>query len=77
MGIAKITAKTKDSPKLRSQLRQYLEPRTNSILQSINEEVLVRGTQELKARGKKGLVVIVDDLDRVYPRLKTSERSQL
>jgi len=31
VGIAKITAKTKDSPKLRSQLRQYLEPRTNSI----------------------------------------------
>ena len=75
LGIAKITAKTKDSPKLRSQLRQYLEPRTNGILHSINEEILGRATQELKARGKKGLVVIVDNLDRVDNRPKTSERS--
>ncbi|MDJ0737193.1 MAG: AAA family ATPase [Nostocaceae cyanobacterium] len=74
--IAKITAKTKDSPKLRSKLRQYLEPQTNNILQSINEEVLGRGNQELKQRFKKGLVVIVDNLDRVDPRAKTTERSQ-
>ena len=76
VGIAKITAKTKDSPKLRSQLRQYLEPRTNTILQSINQDILGRATQELKAKGRKGLVVIVDNLDRVDPRSKTSERSQ-
>jgi hypothetical protein len=76
LGIGKITAKTKDSPKLREQLRQYLEPRTNTILESINEEVLGRATQELKARGKKGLVVIVDNLDRIDPRPKTSARSQ-
>lgn len=76
VGIAKITAKTKDSPKLRDQLRQYLEPRTNSILESINQEVLGRATQELKAKGKKGLVVIVDNLDRIDPRTKTSARSQ-
>jgi hypothetical protein len=74
--IAKITAKTKDSPKLRSKLRQYLEPRTNNILESINQEVLQRATEELKAKGKKGLVVIVDNLDRVDPRPKTIERSQ-
>ncbi len=74
--IAKITAKTKDSPNLRSQLRQYLEPRTNNILQAINEEILGKATQELKAKGKKGLVIIIDNLDRVDPRAKTSQRSQ-
>ncbi|MDJ0618202.1 MAG: AAA family ATPase [Calothrix sp. MO_192.B10] len=74
--IAKITAKTKDSPKLRSRLRQYLEPQTNNILQWINEEVLERGNQELARRGNKGLVVIVDNLDRVDPRARTTERSQ-
>ncbi|MDJ0795979.1 MAG: AAA family ATPase [Calothrix sp. MO_167.B12] len=77
--IAKITAKTKDSPKLRSKLRQYLEPQTNNILQWINEEVLERGNQELAKRGNrgnKGLVVIVDNLDRVDPRARTTERSQ-
>ncbi len=74
--IAKITAKTKDSPNLRSKLRQYLEPQTNNILQWVNEEVIERGKQELAKRGNKGLVVIVDNLDRVDPRARTTERSQ-
>lgn len=75
LNIGKITAKTKDSPKLRSQLRQYLEPRTNNILEAINKEVLDRGTQELKGKGKKGIVAIVDDLDRIDNRAKTMSRS--
>jgi len=45
-------------------------------LESINQEILERSNQELRARGKKGLVVIVDNLDRVDPRAKTTERSQ-
>lgn len=65
VGIAKITAKTKESPQLRRRLRDYLEPRTENILLSINEELLERANSELKAKGKKGLVVIVDNLDRV------------
>ncbi len=76
LGIAKITAKTKDSPQLRTQLRQYLEPRTNSILQAINEEVLDRANEQLKQRGLSGLVVIVDNLDRVDMRTMPSGRSQ-
>jgi hypothetical protein len=72
-GIAKITAQTKDSPKLRGQLRQYLEPRTNGILEAINE-LIDRATQELKRRGKHGLVVIVDNLDRVDSRPLPSGR---
>lgn len=76
VGIAKITAKTKDSPQLRDQLRQHLEPRTKSILEAINEEILERAIEELKHRGKKGLVVIVDNLDRVDPRPVPSGRSQ-
>lgn len=77
LGIGKITAKTQAAPKLRHQLRQYLEPRTNSILQSINEELLGRAIVELKRRGKKGLVVIIDNLDRVDMRPVTaSGRSQ-
>ena len=76
VGIAKITAKTKDSPQVRDQLRQHLEPRTKGILDAINEEILGRGIEELKLRGKKGLVVIVDNLDRVDPRPMPSGRSQ-
>ncbi|MEH1849060.1 MAG: P-loop NTPase fold protein [Nostoc sp.] len=72
VGIAKITAKTKDSPKLRSQLRQYLEPRTNGILESINKELLKPAREKLKQQGKKGLVVIIDNLDRVDNSQKPS-----
>ena len=76
LGIGKVTAKTKDSPKLRSQLRQYLEPRTSSILEAINTEVLGKATQLLKAQGYAGLVVIIDNLDRVDSSPKTTGRSQ-
>jgi hypothetical protein len=76
VGIAKITARTKDSPQLRDQIRQHLEPRTKSILRAINEEIIGRGIEELKQQGKKGLVVIVDNLDRVDPRPMSSGRAQ-
>jgi hypothetical protein len=76
VGIGKITAKTKDSPKLRRKLREYLEPRTAGILESINKELLERATTELKRRGKAGLVVIVDNLDRVDIRPLPSGRTQ-
>lgn len=72
VGIAKITAKTKDSPKLRSQLRQYLEPRTNGILESINQELLKPANERLREKGKQGLVVIIDNLDRIDNTLKAS-----
>lgn len=75
VGIGKITAKTKESPHLRRRLRDYLEPRTENILQSINTELLDQTNLELKARGKKGLVVIVDNLDRVAIRPLPSGRS--
>jgi hypothetical protein len=75
VGIGKITAKTKESPQLRRRLRDYLEPRTANILQSINQELLERANKELKTQGKRGLVVIVDNLDRVAIRPLPSGRS--
>ncbi len=76
LGIAKITAKAKDSPELRNKLREYLGPRTKGILDSINEELLQPAIEKLKQRGKKGLVVIVDNLDRVESSQKPWGRSQ-
>lgn len=75
VGIARITAKTKENPKLREQLRQSLEPRTEGILRAINTEILDRAVRELKYQGKRGLVVIVDNLDRVSCHLATQTRS--
>ncbi|HIK11783.1 MAG TPA: AAA family ATPase [Oscillatoriaceae cyanobacterium M33_DOE_052] len=75
-GIGSITAKTKDSPKLRHQLRQYLEPRTNNILEAINNELLAPAIPLLQSLGKTGLVVIVDNLDRVDSVRKPTGRTQ-
>lgn len=76
VGIGRLTAKTKDSPELRSKLRQYLEPRTNGILEAINQELLEPAQKKLQRMGKQGLVVIIDNLDRVDSTRKASGRSQ-
>jgi len=76
LGIGKITAKAKNSPELRSKLREYLEVRTTNVLEAINSELIEPGIARLKERGKKGLVVIVDNLDRVERKPKPWGRPQ-
>ncbi len=76
MGIAQIMVQTKASYRLRSRLRQYLEPRTSAILAAINSELIRPAIEQLKGQGSLGLVVIVDNLDRVDTRLLTNGRTQ-
>jgi AAA ATPase domain len=73
-GIAKITAKIKNDPDLRSKLRQYMEPQTNKMLELINKEIIEIAIDQLRQRDKKGLVVIVDNLDRIVYRPKMADR---
>ena len=68
--IGKLTANIKNSTKLRNRLRQYIEPRTETLLEEINEKLLSPAIKELKLQDKKGLVVIVDNLDRIDNRPK-------
>ena len=68
LGIAKITAKIKSNPDLRAKLRQYMEPQANKMLELINEEIIDVAISQLKQQGKKGLVVIVDNLDRIVSK---------
>ncbi|HEY9761018.1 MAG TPA: ATP-binding protein [Trichocoleus sp.] len=65
VGIASLTASTKDSPELRRQMRQLMEPRTNNILEAINRELLEPAQTALQQKGYKGLVVLIDNLDRL------------
>jgi AAA ATPase domain len=71
-GIAKVTAKVKENPNHRNRLKQYLEPLTTSILQEINQRLLKPAIDKLRENGKEGLVVIVDNLEKVdnYSPLK-------
>ena len=70
-GLIEITRQAKDSPDVRTQLRQKLGPQTEGILKALNEDVLGKATHLLiNERKKKGLVVIVDSLDRIDNRVR-------
>jgi energy-coupling factor transporter ATP-binding protein EcfA2 len=76
IGIAKITAQTKDNPRLRDRLRDFLEPRTRNLLEAINQDLIEIANRKLQEQGNRGLVVIVDGLERLDPRPMPSGSSQ-
>jgi hypothetical protein len=76
VGIAKITSKIQEQPSLRSQIREYSEPRTGVIIESINKDIISPAQERLKAKGKKGLVVIIDNLDRIDNTKKSNGQYQ-
>jgi nucleoside-triphosphatase THEP1 len=75
-GIGEITTKVKSDSKLREKLNQYLGPQKTQLLEAINKELLEPAIAKLKQLGKKGLVVIVDNLDRIDNRQKGWGRPQ-
>ncbi|NEO42782.1 MAG: AAA family ATPase [Moorea sp. SIO4A3] len=75
-GIGEITTKAKNSEDIRSLLRQHLEPRVNNIVEAINTELIEPAQQQLQQQGKAGLVVIVDNLDRIHNKPKSGQRNQ-
>ncbi|MDY6806641.1 MAG: ATP-binding protein [Cyanobacteriota bacterium] len=77
LGLAKITAKAKSSPQTRSKLRQFLEPQTPQMLNLIDEEIISVAKEKLKQQGQKGLVVIVDNLDRIEYKDTSSSNKPL
>ena len=74
--IASITTEARKDKNLHDRLRQYLAPRTQTLLNVINEELLKPATAILKQRGKRELVVIVDSLDRVSSQLNAAKQPQ-
>jgi hypothetical protein len=75
-GIGEITTKAKSDATLRGKLNQYLGPQKTQLLDAINKEQLEPAIAKLKQLGKKGLVVIVDNLDRIDNRQKAWGRPQ-
>ena len=75
-GIGQITTQAKDSNNVRALLRQYTEPRVTGIIEAINNGLLEPATKQLKEQGKSGLVVIIDNLDRIDNREKLPGRNQ-
>lgn len=75
-GIGKITARAKNDATLRDRLNQFLGPQKNQLLEAINDDLLKPAIAQLQAQGQQGLVVIVDNLDRIDNRSKGMGRSQ-
>ncbi len=76
--FAEISSKLKTSPVARNQLRQYLSGRTDKLIDSLNQEILQPAIEQLQKQKKwKGLVVIVDNLERIVDqKLPNSNCSQ-
>ncbi len=63
--LQRILQILQDNNQHRRQLRHHLEPRLKNSLLAAGEEVTAIEVDRLKQLGKKGLVVIIDNLDRL------------
>ena len=75
-GIGKITAKARADSGLRERMNQFLGPQKAELLAAINRELIEPAIAQLKKQGQKGLVVIVDNLDRIDAQKKSWGRPQ-
>ncbi|BBC26470.1 KAP family NTPase [Pseudanabaena sp. ABRG5-3] len=76
LGIAEITAQSKKNDSIRRQIRERLESRISKIINAINDELLEPAKRQLQSQGMKGLVVIVDNLDRIENRIDDKDRNK-
>jgi energy-coupling factor transporter ATP-binding protein EcfA2 len=76
LGIGEITTKIKNDSTLRTKINQYLGPQKTNLIQAINQELLEPAISKLKQQGKQGLVVIIDNLDRIDNTVKPWGRTQ-
>ena len=74
--IGKISATTKKNRDLHDRLRAYLEPKTDGLVTVLNQGLFEPTAEKLQELGKPGLVVIVDNLDRLLPLEKIPGRFQ-
>ncbi len=70
-GMATVSTTVKNSPDARLKVREALEPDTNNWLTATND-VIGEAIQGLQKKGRRGLVVIVDDLDKMITRPHSS-----
>lgn len=74
--FAKVTMTVKNNQKARDRLRQSLESQTENLKNAINDAILQPANKSLKKHNKRGLVVIVDNLEKVTQSFHQSNRSK-
>jgi hypothetical protein len=63
-GLFNLSSAIKSSPDTRKKIREIFEPKTNDWLSAAND-IIGKAVLELSKKGCSGLVIIVDDLDKV------------
>lgn len=66
-GMMKLAGTLKASPDARRDIRKILDPDTNNWLTAAND-VIGEAVQQLGKKGKAGLVILLDDLDKMTIR---------
>jgi hypothetical protein len=72
--LAKITGQLRTGVESRQQIRSRLDPQIAHLIERINL-LIQRGVGTLRKQGKQGLVIIVDNLDRIPFRKLDTARS--
>lgn len=73
--MAKITGQLRTSVESKRQVRRKLDPQLSQLIERINL-LLLDGQAKLRAAGQQGLVVIIDNLDRIpYRTLPDAQRN--
>lgn len=72
--LAKITGQLRTGVESRQQIRSRLDPQIAHLIERINL-LIQRGVGTLRKQGKQGLVIIVDNLDRIPFRKLDASRS--
>jgi hypothetical protein len=62
--FAKFTGQIKTGDEVKTEIRQKLDRQISQLIEQINT-LLLKARAEVKKRGKQGVVIIVDNLDRV------------
>lgn len=75
--LSQVITHLKENPYHRQQIRIYLESRIEQLLSAINQDLIQSANEQLRQRNKKGLVVIIDELERVEQKRLPSGRDQL
>ena len=63
-GLFNLSSAIKSSPDTRKKIREIFEPKTHDWLSAAND-IISEAVLELSKKGRSGLVIIVDDLDKV------------
>ncbi len=75
-GLFNLSSAIKSSPDTRKKIREIFEPKTNDWLSAAND-IIGKAVLELSKKHRNGLVIIVDDLDKVSVEKSAEQRSSV